>query len=149
VSLISLKTAIISNNSQFVYITDYSSDVASLHQKWLPIAPLLSYSLFQSLLRVQNLGSPTKIQLKVFPCLLQAGEDIVAQISNPLESVISYLLPAIQICTSSPAPPNGGISILVVTASAQSNKLHTHIRYANRSIHLWLSGQFFVSLPLL
>lgn len=103
------------NRSQ---ISDYETNLSILQQKWTCISPLISAQLFKSLLRISALSSPSKIQLKAIPCILQAGEDIVAQVSTPLESVISYALPAVQLCATS--PPSNSVSVLVVTANVEA-----------------------------
>lgn len=100
------------------HASDYDAQITLLQQKWAPVAPVITSSLFQSLLRIQGLAPPTKIQLKAIPCILQVGEDIVAQVSSPLEGVVSYALPAVQLCTSS-LPGTSSPVVLIVNPSVE------------------------------
>ncbi|WVQ78491.1 hypothetical protein IAT38_000577 [Cryptococcus sp. DSM 104549] len=77
-----------------------------------------------------GIGPPNKIQTRVLPFMIK-GSDIIAQAPPTTERIISYVIPALHLCQSLPAPtgPYTGPAVIIVTTTVdQAMQCHKLIR---------------------
>ncbi|KAI9637981.1 uncharacterized protein MKK02DRAFT_22278 [Dioszegia hungarica] len=85
------------------------------------------------LLRAVNkygIGPPNKIQARVLPFMLK-GSDMIAQAPPTQERIISYVVPALQLCLTHPStsPQYRGPTVVIVTTTVdQANQCHKLVR---------------------
>ncbi|KAL1410969.1 hypothetical protein Q8F55_001912 [Vanrija albida] len=77
-----------------------------------------------------GIGPPNKIQARVLPFMLK-GSDIIAQAPPTQERIISYVIPALQLCLSLPPPqgPYRGPAVIIITTTVdQATQCHKLVR---------------------
>ncbi|ORY29981.1 hypothetical protein BCR39DRAFT_574365 [Naematelia encephala] len=76
-----------------------------------------------------GIGPPNKIQARVLPFMIK-GSDIIAQAPPTQERIISYVVPALQLCLSLPPPGQyrGPAVIIITTTVDQATQCHKLVR---------------------